>query len=173
MHAFRLDFVSIEDAGLPAQSLPNLIGPPSQAIIPPLPLAVIAQPMALSACEDDATAKRCHPAPAATRQATKPCSPVAESARCPFEKDRIVELLPVLTVIASAAVERDPILADTNHQLALNGGGPTRTHQINTPGGSSKVLSASVISTAVNLAPTGSVQQTGNDFSRMSGFRLL
>lgn len=48
--------------------------------------------------------------------------------------------------------------------------GPTLTHYINLPGGSSTVLTAALITTAVTLALTAYVHKTGKDFSRMSGF---
>lgn len=48
--------------------------------------------------------------------------------------------------------------------------GPTLTHYINMPGGSSTVLTAAVITTAVTLALTAYVHKTGKDFSRMGGF---
>lgn len=48
--------------------------------------------------------------------------------------------------------------------------GPTLSHYINLPGGSSTVLSAAVLTTAVTLALTAYVHKTGKDFSRMGGF---
>ena len=54
--------------------------------------------------------------------------------------------------------------------LSGMGIGPTLTHYINMPGGSSTVLTAAVITTAVTLALTAYVHKTGKDFSRMGGF---
>lgn len=48
--------------------------------------------------------------------------------------------------------------------------GPTLSHYINLPGGSSTVLTAALITTAVTLALTAYVHKTGKDFSRMGGF---
>ncbi len=48
--------------------------------------------------------------------------------------------------------------------------GPTLSHYLHLPGGSSTVLSAAVITTGVTLALTAYVYKTGKDFSRMGGF---
>lgn len=48
--------------------------------------------------------------------------------------------------------------------------GPTLNHYLSLPGGSSIVLSAAVITTAVTLALTAYVHKTGKDFTRMGGF---
>lgn len=48
--------------------------------------------------------------------------------------------------------------------------GPTLSHYINLPGGSSTVMTAAVLTTAVTLALTAYVHKTGKDFSRMGGF---
>lgn len=48
--------------------------------------------------------------------------------------------------------------------------GPTLTHYINMPGGSSTVLTAAVITTAVTMGLTAYVYKTGKDFTRMGGF---
>lgn len=48
--------------------------------------------------------------------------------------------------------------------------GPTLTHYINLPGGSSTVMTAAALTTAVTLALTAYVHKTGKDFSRMGGF---
>jgi len=48
--------------------------------------------------------------------------------------------------------------------------GPTLNHYLSLPGGSSIVLSAVVITTAVTLALTAYVHKTGKDFTRMGGF---
>ena len=48
--------------------------------------------------------------------------------------------------------------------------GPTLSHYINLPGGSSTVLTAAVLTTAVTLALTAYVHKIGKDFSRMGGF---
>ncbi|MFZ4540141.1 Bax inhibitor-1 family protein [Propionivibrio sp.] len=48
--------------------------------------------------------------------------------------------------------------------------GPTLTHYISLPGGSSTVLTAAVLTTAVTLALTAYVHKTGKDFTRMGGF---
>lgn len=48
--------------------------------------------------------------------------------------------------------------------------GPTLSHYLAMPGGSSTVLTAAAITTAVTLALTGYVHKTGKDFSRMGGF---
>lgn len=48
--------------------------------------------------------------------------------------------------------------------------GPTLSHYINLPGGSSTVLSAAIITTVLTLALTAYVHKTGKDFSRMGGF---
>ncbi len=48
--------------------------------------------------------------------------------------------------------------------------GPTLTHYISLPGGSSTVLTAAVLTTAVTLALTAYVYKTGKDFTRMGGF---
>jgi modulator of FtsH protease len=48
--------------------------------------------------------------------------------------------------------------------------GPTLSHYINMPGGSSTVMTAAVLTTAVTLALTAYVHKTGKDFSRMGGF---
>src|SRR5574343_1682923 len=47
---------------------------------------------------------------------------------------------------------------------------PTLSHYINLPGGSSTVMTAAVLTTAVTLALTAYVHKTGKDFSRMGGF---
>ena len=48
--------------------------------------------------------------------------------------------------------------------------GPTLTHYVSLPGGSSTVLTAAVLTTAVTLALTAYVHKTGKDFTRMGGF---
>lgn len=48
--------------------------------------------------------------------------------------------------------------------------GPTLTHYVNMPGGSSTVLTAAVITTAVTMGLTAYVYKTGKDFTRMGGF---
>jgi modulator of FtsH protease len=48
--------------------------------------------------------------------------------------------------------------------------GPTLTHYISVPGGSSIVLTAAVLTTAVTVALTAYVHKTGKDFTRMGGF---
>ncbi|MCG2578109.1 Bax inhibitor-1 family protein [Dechloromonas sp. XY25] len=48
--------------------------------------------------------------------------------------------------------------------------GPTLSHYINMPGGSSTVLTAAVLTTVVTLALTAYVHKTGKDFTRMEGF---
>lgn len=48
--------------------------------------------------------------------------------------------------------------------------GPTLSHYISLPGGSSTVLSAAIITTLLTLALTAYVHKTGKDFSRMGGF---
>ncbi len=48
--------------------------------------------------------------------------------------------------------------------------GPTLTHYVSLPGGSSTVLTAAVLTTAVTLALTAYVYKTGKDFTRMGGF---
>ena len=48
--------------------------------------------------------------------------------------------------------------------------GPTLSHYINMPGGSSTVMTAAVLTSAVTLALTAYVHKTGKDFSRMGGF---
>jgi modulator of FtsH protease len=48
--------------------------------------------------------------------------------------------------------------------------GPTLTHYVSLPGGSSIVLTAAVLTTAVTLALTAYVHKTGKDFTRMGGF---
>ena len=48
--------------------------------------------------------------------------------------------------------------------------GPTLNHYLSLPGGSSTVLTAAVLTTAVTLALTAYVHKTGKDFSRMGGF---
>jgi len=48
--------------------------------------------------------------------------------------------------------------------------GPTLNHYLSLPGGSSMVLTAAVITTAVTLALTAYVHKTGKDFTRMGGF---
>lgn len=48
--------------------------------------------------------------------------------------------------------------------------GPTLSHYLHLPGGSSTVLTAAVITTGVTLALTAYVYKTGKDFSRMGGF---
>lgn len=48
--------------------------------------------------------------------------------------------------------------------------GPTLAHYLHMPGGSSTVMTAAVLTTAVTLALTGYVYKTGKDFSRMGGF---
>lgn len=48
--------------------------------------------------------------------------------------------------------------------------GPTLSHYLSMPGGSSTVMSAAVLTTAVTLALTAYVHRTGKDFSRMGGF---
>lgn len=48
--------------------------------------------------------------------------------------------------------------------------GPTLSHYIHLPGGSSTVMTAAVLTTAVTLALTAYVHKTGKDFSRMGGF---
>ena len=48
--------------------------------------------------------------------------------------------------------------------------GPTLSHYLSMPGGSSTVLTAAAITTLVTLALTGYVYKTGKDFSRMGGF---
>lgn len=48
--------------------------------------------------------------------------------------------------------------------------GPTLSHYIALPGGSSTVMTAAVLTTAVTLALTAYVHKTGKDFSRMGGF---
>lgn len=48
--------------------------------------------------------------------------------------------------------------------------GPTLSHYINLPGGSSTVLSAALITTVVTLGLTAYVYKTGKDFSRLGGF---
>lgn len=48
--------------------------------------------------------------------------------------------------------------------------GPTLSHYINMPGGSSTVMTAAVLTTAVTLGLTAYVHKTGKDFSRMGGF---
>lgn len=48
--------------------------------------------------------------------------------------------------------------------------GPTLNHYVSLPGGSSIVLTAAVITTAVTLALTAYVHKTGKDFTRMGGF---
>lgn len=48
--------------------------------------------------------------------------------------------------------------------------GPTLNHYASLPGGSSIVLTAAVITTAVTLALTAYVHKTGKDFTRMGGF---
>ena len=47
---------------------------------------------------------------------------------------------------------------------------PTLTHYVSLPGGSSTVLTAAVLTTAVTLALTAYVHKTGKDFTRMGGF---
>lgn len=48
--------------------------------------------------------------------------------------------------------------------------GPTLSHYLHLPGGSSTVLSAAAITTLVTLGLTAYVMKTGKDFSRMGGF---
>lgn len=48
--------------------------------------------------------------------------------------------------------------------------GPTLAHYLSLPGGSSTILMAAAITTAVTLALTAYVWKTGKDFSRMGGF---
>ena len=48
--------------------------------------------------------------------------------------------------------------------------GPTLTHYLSLPGGSSTILTAAVLTTAVTLALTAYVHKTGKDFTRMGGF---
>lgn len=48
--------------------------------------------------------------------------------------------------------------------------GPTLAHYLSLPGGSSTVLTAAVLTTAVTLALTAYVHKTGKDFTRMGGF---
>ena len=48
--------------------------------------------------------------------------------------------------------------------------GPTLNHYLSLPGGSSTVLTAAVLTTAVTLALTAYVHKTGKDFTRMGGF---
>lgn len=48
--------------------------------------------------------------------------------------------------------------------------GPTLSHYLNMPGGSSTVMTAALLTTAVTLALTGYVYKTRKDFSRMGGF---
>lgn len=47
--------------------------------------------------------------------------------------------------------------------------GPTLSHYINMLGGSSTVLTAAVLTTAVTLALTAYVHKTGKEFTRMGG----
>lgn len=48
--------------------------------------------------------------------------------------------------------------------------GPTLSHYLSMPGGSSTVMTAALITTVVTMALTGYVYKTGKDFSRMGGF---
>lgn len=48
--------------------------------------------------------------------------------------------------------------------------GPTLSHYLSLPGGSSTVLTAALLTTAVTLALTAYVHKTGKDFTRMGGF---
>jgi len=48
--------------------------------------------------------------------------------------------------------------------------GPTLNHYLNLPGGSTTVMTAAVITTAVTTALTAYVHKTGKDFTRMGGF---
>ena len=48
--------------------------------------------------------------------------------------------------------------------------GPTLTHYLSLPGGSSTVLTAAVITTAVTLALTAYVHKTGKNFTQLGGF---
>ena len=48
--------------------------------------------------------------------------------------------------------------------------GPTLAHYLSLPGGSSTVLTAATITTAVTLGLTAYVFKTGKDFTRMGGF---
>lgn len=54
--------------------------------------------------------------------------------------------------------------------LSGMGLGPTLSHYISLPGGSTTVLTAAVITTVVTMALTAYVYKTGKDFSRMGGF---
>ena len=48
--------------------------------------------------------------------------------------------------------------------------GPTLSHYLSLPGGSSTVLTAALLTTAVTLALTAYVHKTGKDFTRIGGF---